>query len=66
MAAIGAGDVVVILAVDGLSRDTTDLLVIARDLQMAGTVARHTPPALGRASRKFLSESRRAVSFEAA
>ena len=31
-----AGDVVVIPAVDRLSRDTTDLLVIARDMQRAG------------------------------
>lgn len=30
------GDVVVISAVDRLSRDTTDLLVIARDMQRAG------------------------------
>jgi DNA invertase Pin-like site-specific DNA recombinase len=37
MAAVGAGDVVIIPAVDRLSRDTTDLLVIARDLQEAGT-----------------------------
>jgi DNA invertase Pin-like site-specific DNA recombinase len=36
MAAIGAGDVLIIPAVDRLSRDTTDLLVIARDLQKAG------------------------------
>jgi DNA invertase Pin-like site-specific DNA recombinase len=36
MASIGAGDVLIIPAVDRLSRDTTDLLVIARDLQKAG------------------------------
>jgi hypothetical protein len=36
MAKLAAGDVVVILAVDRLSRDTTDLLVIARDMQRAG------------------------------
>jgi DNA invertase Pin-like site-specific DNA recombinase len=30
------GDVVIVAAVDRLSRDTTDLLVIARDLQKAG------------------------------
>src|ERR1700684_3635280 len=36
MAAVGPGDVVIIPAVDRLSRDTTDLLVIARDLQRAG------------------------------
>jgi len=36
MATVGHGDVVIIAAVDRLSRDTTDLLVIARDLQKAG------------------------------
>ena len=36
MAKIGAGDVLIIPAVDRLSRDTTDLLMIARDLQNAG------------------------------
>jgi DNA invertase Pin-like site-specific DNA recombinase len=36
LAAIGHGDVLIIPAVDRLSRDTTDLLVIARDLQKAG------------------------------
>lgn len=36
IAAVTQGDVVVIPAVDRLSRDTTDLLVIARDLQKAG------------------------------
>ena len=36
MAAISHGDVLIIPAVDRLSRDTTDLLVIARDLQNAG------------------------------
>jgi DNA invertase Pin-like site-specific DNA recombinase len=36
MAALSAGDVVVLTAVDRLSRDTTDLLVIARDMQRAG------------------------------
>lgn len=36
MAALQHGDVVVIPAVDRLSRDTTDLLVIARDMQRAG------------------------------
>ena len=36
IAALSAGDVVVIPAVDRLSRDTTDLLVIARDMQRAG------------------------------
>ena len=36
MAAASEGDVVIIPAADRLSRDTTDLLVIARDLQKAG------------------------------
>lgn len=36
MAALSHSDVVVIPAVDRLSRDTTDLLVIARDMQRAG------------------------------
>jgi DNA invertase Pin-like site-specific DNA recombinase len=36
MAALAFGDVVIIPAVDRLSRDTTDLLVIARDMQRAG------------------------------
>ena len=36
MAKLATGDVVIIPAVDRLSRDTTDLLVIARDLQKAG------------------------------
>jgi DNA invertase Pin-like site-specific DNA recombinase len=36
MKTLAAGDVVIIPAVDRLSRDTTDLLVIARDMQRAG------------------------------
>ena len=36
MKALASGDVVVIPAVDRLSRDTTDLLVIAREIQEAG------------------------------
>lgn len=36
MAALSHGDIVVVPAVDCLSRDTTDLLVIARDMQRAG------------------------------
>ena len=36
IAALGPGDVVITPAVDRLSRDTTDLLVIARDMQRAG------------------------------
>jgi len=37
LAMVSHGDVVIIPAVDRLSRYTTDLLVIARDLQKAGT-----------------------------
>jgi DNA invertase Pin-like site-specific DNA recombinase len=36
MAALGPGDIVIIPAVDRLSRDTTDLLVITREMQRAG------------------------------
>jgi DNA invertase Pin-like site-specific DNA recombinase len=36
MAPLAHGDAVIIPAVDRLSRDTTDLLVIARDMQRAG------------------------------
>jgi len=36
LAQVGQGDVVIIPAVDRLSRDTTDLLIIARDLQKTG------------------------------
>src|SRR5690349_19041700 len=36
MKALAPGDVVITPAVDRLSRDTTDLLVIARDVQRAG------------------------------
>jgi DNA invertase Pin-like site-specific DNA recombinase len=36
MKALASGDVVITPAVDRLSRDTTDLLVIARDMQRAG------------------------------
>lgn len=36
MARLSPGDVVITTAVDRLSRDTTDLLVIARDMQRAG------------------------------
>jgi DNA invertase Pin-like site-specific DNA recombinase len=36
MAALSHGDVIIIPAVDRLSRDTTDLLVIAREIQRAG------------------------------
>jgi DNA invertase Pin-like site-specific DNA recombinase len=35
MAALAHGDVVIIPAVDRLSRDTTDLLIIAREMQKA-------------------------------
>jgi DNA invertase Pin-like site-specific DNA recombinase len=36
MATVEHGDVVIVAAVDRLSRDTTDLMVIARDLHKAG------------------------------
>jgi DNA invertase Pin-like site-specific DNA recombinase len=36
MAVLAPGDVVITSAVDRLSRDTTDLMVIARDMQRAG------------------------------
>jgi hypothetical protein len=36
MAALAHGDAVIIPAVDRLSRDTTDLLIIAREMQKAG------------------------------
>ena len=36
MKALAPGDVVITPAVDRLSRDTTDLLIIARDMQRAG------------------------------
>lgn len=36
MKSLASGDMVVIAAVDRLSRDTTDLLVIARDMQRVG------------------------------
>jgi DNA invertase Pin-like site-specific DNA recombinase len=36
VSALAAGDVVIIPTVDRLSRDTTDLLVIAREMQQAG------------------------------
>ena len=36
LAALGPGDLVITPAVDRLSRDTTDLMVIARDMQRAG------------------------------
>ena len=36
MAALSPGDVVITPAVDRLSRDTTDLMIIARDMQRAG------------------------------
>jgi len=36
IAALDPGDVVIIPAVDRLSRDTTDLLIIARNVQQAG------------------------------
>src|SRR5216683_2113740 len=46
MAALTHGDVVIIPAVDRLSRDTTDLLMIARDMQRAGAGLRSMPSRL--------------------
>ena len=43
MTTLATGDVVVILAVDCLSRDTTDLLMIARDIQRAGLDSGRSP-----------------------
>ncbi|MFZ3233811.1 MAG: recombinase family protein [Stellaceae bacterium] len=43
MKALAPGDVVITPAVDRLSRDTTDLLVIARDMQRAGVGIRSRP-----------------------
>jgi DNA invertase Pin-like site-specific DNA recombinase len=43
MKALAPGDVVITPAVDRLSRDTTDLLIIARDMQRAGPVSGHWP-----------------------
>ncbi len=40
MGRLVADDVIIILAVDRLSRDTTDLLFIARDMQHAGSTLR--------------------------
>jgi DNA invertase Pin-like site-specific DNA recombinase len=40
MKTLAPGDVVITPAVDRLSRDTTDLLVIARDMQRAGALRR--------------------------
>ena len=53
MKALAPGDVVITPAVDRLSRDTTDLLVIARDMQQAGAGIRSlAEPARGRADAK--------------
>ena len=43
MAKLDAGDVVIIPAVDRLSRDTTDLLMIARDMQRHPQQCRRDP-----------------------
>src|ERR1700681_1156112 len=52
LAIVGHGDVVVIAAVDRLSRDTTDLLVIARDLQKAGAGLRSIAEPVTRPARR--------------
>jgi Resolvase, N terminal domain len=46
MAALAHGEFVIIPAVDRLSRDTTDLLVIARDMQHAGRACVQLPSRL--------------------
>ena len=43
MKALGPGDVMITPAVDRLLRETTDLLVIARDMQQAGPRSGHWP-----------------------
>lgn len=40
MKAVGRGDIVIVSAIDRLSRDTSDLLTIARDLRAAGASLR--------------------------
>src|SRR5260370_17641383 len=44
MKRLAPGDVVITPAVDRLSRDTTDLLVLAREIQRAGAVIRPLAP----------------------
>jgi DNA invertase Pin-like site-specific DNA recombinase len=46
IAALSHGDAVIIPAVDRLSRDTTDLLIIAREMQKAVQVSVHWPRAV--------------------
>jgi len=53
MAALAHGDVVIIPAVDRLSRDTTDLLVIARDMQRAGAGLRSLAEPVGDTTSDF-------------
>ena len=43
MKRLAPGDVVITPAVDRPSRDRTDLLVVARDMQRAGPVSAHWP-----------------------
>src|SRR5205807_947997 len=63
MAALAHGDVVIIPAVDRLSRDTTDLLVIAREIQRPGAGIRfygsRPNMRLSRAKRLFYRACRR-------
>jgi DNA invertase Pin-like site-specific DNA recombinase len=47
MAALAPGDVVIIPAVDRLSRDTTDLMVIARDMRAGAGLRSLAEPVLG-------------------
>jgi DNA invertase Pin-like site-specific DNA recombinase len=64
MAALDHGDVVIIPAVDRLSRDTTDLLVIAREMQRAGAGRRSIAPHQQQEARKRVAggETQRSVS----
>jgi len=62
MKRLAPGDVVITPAVDRLSRDTTDLLVIAREMQKAGRASAHLPsrssirpPTLPRSSLRSLA-----------
>jgi len=59
LATVGHGDVVIIAAVDRLSRDTTDLMVIARDLQKAGAGLRSLAEPVVDTTRQGSSRARR-------
>ena len=58
MEALAPGDVVITPAVDRLSRDATDLLVIARDMQRAGAGLRSiAEPVVDRGQRTICPKS---------